>query len=335
MKVGGKILATALVATGFLVPASANAAVSAKISDDAGNPVAMAEGVPVALRNMDVKVLVNTDEGKAFASSVTGPDGLPTGISVGCGIPGTERTNWVDYHGNGTYTLTVTVWSDKCDGKVARTATFTWSVGAGGQIAPPAPTMLTRQPNSFSTITQQFNFAGNPGASGYEIKYAKGAGVNPDGSLNAPAPKDGYVNNTTGKVELIGAREPGPYTIVARARIGQYYSPWSPPATFNLIAPFDISSRSFPDSRGPSYQVRATLGDAVAAGSRVTIAVAKGKKGKRFKTLGKPKINSKGQVKLRFRLKVGTYRMRYSFKGNSVMSRGSWYETIRIRRILR
>ena len=121
---------------------------------------------------------------------------------------------------------------------------------------------------------------------------------------------------------------------MARARVGQYYSPWSAPANFNLIAPFDISSRSFPDSRGPSYQVRATLGDAVAAGSRVTVAVAKGKKGKRFRTLGKPKINSKGQVTLRFRLSRGTYRMRYSFKGNSVMARGTIYEVIKIRRVI-
>jgi len=46
----------------------------------------------------------------------------------------------------------------------------------------------------------------------------------------------------------------------------------------------------------------------------VTVAVAKGKKGKHFRTLGKPKVNSKGVITLRFRLKLGTYRMRYSFK---------------------
>ena len=59
-----------------------------------------------------------------------------------------------------------------------------------------------------------------------------------------------------------------------------------------------------------------------------------GIKGKRFRTLGKPKINSKGQITLRFRLKVGTYRMRYSFKGNSVMARGTIYDVVRIKRVL-
>jgi hypothetical protein len=227
----------------------------------------------------------------------------------------------------------VTVYNGTC-ATPGKTETYTFNIAASVAISPPAPTMLTRQPNSFSTNQQHFNFAGNPGASGYEIKYAPGATVNPDGSLNSPALKDGFFNSTTGQVDLIGAREPGTYTIVARARVGQYYSPWSAPATFNLIAPFDISSRSFPDSRGPSYQVRATLGDAVAAGSRVTVAVANGKKGKRFRTLGKPKINSKGQITLRFRLKVGTYRMRYSFKGNSVMARGTVYDVVRIKRVL-
>jgi hypothetical protein len=334
MKAGGRILAMLVVAMGLIAPATANATIFGKVTDDGGNPVPLAPGTPLALRSMDVKALVNTDEGKGFSSQVTGPDGQPTGISVGCGIPGTERTNYVDYHGNGTYTLTVTVYSDSCGGKVLKTASFTWTVTAGVAIAAPAPTMLTRQPNSFSTITQQFNFSGNPGASGYEIKYAKGAVVNPDGSLNSPALKDGFVNSTTGKVELIGAREPGPYTIVARARVGTYYSPWSAPATFNLIAPFDLSARSFPDSRGPSYQVRATVGEPTAAGSRVTIAVAKGKKGKRFRTLGKAKVNSKGVFKLRFRLSRGTYRVRYSFRGNATVARGTVYEVIRIKRVL-
>ena len=90
-----------------------------------------------------------------------------------------------------------------------------------------------------------------------------------------------------------------------------------------------LSSRSFPDWRGPSYQVRASCGETT-AGGRVTVAAAKGKKGKRFRTLGKAKVNSKGVFKLRFRLARGTYRMRYSFKGNSTVARGSVYEVVRI-----
>ena len=67
------------------------------------------------------------------------------------------------------------------------------------------------------------------------------------------------------------------------------------------------------------------MGETSAAGGRVTVAAAKGKNGKRFRTLGKAKINSKGVFKLRFRLARGTYRMRYSFKGSSTVARGTVY----------
>ena len=166
MKVGGKLLATAVVATGLVVPATANATVLAKITDDAGTPVALAEGAPPSLRNMDVRYYVNTDEGVSFSATVLGPDGLPTGVGITCGSKGVESNRSTDYHGNGVYTLQVTVYSDIPCAKPTRTVSYTWNVAAGVAIAPPAPTMLTRQPNSFSTITQQFNFTPNPGATG-------------------------------------------------------------------------------------------------------------------------------------------------------------------------
>ena len=71
------------------------------------------------------------------------------------------------------------------------------------------------------------------------------------------------------------------------------------------------------------------------AGGKVTVAVAKGKKGKKFRTLGKAKVNSKGVFKLRFRLSLGTYRVRYSFAGSSTVAKGTVYEVVKIRRILR
>ena len=93
--------------------------------------------------------------------------------------------------------------------------------------------------------------------------------------------------------------------------------------TLQLQRPFDILTGSFTDRRGPSYQLRTTMRDAVLRGSRVTVALAKGKNGKRFRTLGKPKVNSKGQFKVRFTVrKLGWYRVRYSFKGNATVARG-------------
>ena len=316
-------------------PATANAAVSATVTGDDGNPAALtagsaagdpqhvrAGGRPCRRRRRQVLH-------RQGASARTASPRRPTARAGTRGYTN-ESKRYVDYRGNGTYTLDdEPVHATRTARPASGTSAFPWTVNARVAISPPAPTMLTRAANSFSTITQQFNFAGNPGASGYEIKYAKGAVVLPDGSLSSPALKDGFLNTTTGKVELIGAREPGAYTIVARARYGSYYTPWTPPVNFNLIAPFDLSSRSFPDSRGPSYQVRAIVGEP-SAGGKVTVAVAKGKKGKKFRTLGKGKVNSKGVFKVRFRLSRGTYRVRYSFAGSSTVAKGTVYEVIKI-----
>jgi hypothetical protein len=336
MDSGRKLFAALVAAAALGAPATANATVSATVTDDGANMVALTAGTPLALRNMYVQAVAHVDKGDAgsWLAKVIGPDGVAAATQSPCWPDQTfDSKRFVDYRGNGTYTLVVSLFTDKDCAVPKADISYPWTVNASVAISPPAPVMLTRAANSISTIVQQFNFAGNPGASGYEIKWAKGAVLQPDGSLSSPALKDGYVNNATGKVELIGAREPGAYAIVARARYGSYYSPWSPPANFNLIAPFDLSSRTFPDDRGPSYQVRAIVGEP-SAGGRVTVAVAKGKKGKKFRTLGKGKVNSKGVFKVRFRLSRGTYRVRYSFKGSSTVAKGTVYEVIKITRRL-
>jgi hypothetical protein len=334
---GRKLLAALFAAAALCAPATADAAVSATVTGDDANPVALTPGAPLGIRNMYAQATGHVDaaDAKSFIVKVIGPDGVAAATDSPCWD--TRYTNdskrFVDYRGNGAYTLTTSTFTNADCTAGQKDVAFVWTVTASVAISPPAPVMMTRAANSFSTITQQFNFAGNPGASGYEIKFAKGAVLQADGSLSSPALKDAYVNSTTGKVELIGAREPGAYTIVARAKYGSYYSPWSPPANFTLIAPFDLSSRSFPDSRGPSYQVRAIVGEP-SAGGRVTIAAAKGKKGKKFRTLGKGKVNSKGTFKVRFHLPRGTYRIRYSFKGSSTVAKGTVYEVIKITRRL-
>lgn len=337
MHSGRKLFAALVAATALCAPATADAAVSATVTGDDANPVALTPGTPFGIRNMYAQATGHVDavDAKSFIVKVLGPDGVAAATDSPCWD--TRYTNdtkrFVDYRGNGNYALTVSLYTDANCTAGQKDVGYVWTVSASVSISPPAPTMMTRAANSFSTTIQQFNFAGNPGASGYEIKFAKGAILQPDGSLGSPALKDAFLSPTTGKVELIGAREPGAYTIVARAKYGSYYSPWSPPANFNLIAPFDISTRSFPDSVGPSYQVRAVLGEP-SAGGRVTVAAAKGKKGKKFRTLGKGKVSSKGIFKVRFRLPRGTYRVRYSFKGSSTVAKGTVYEVIKITRRL-
>ena len=125
--------------------------------------------------------------------------------------------------------------------------------------------------------------------------------------------------------------------MVARIKSGDYYTPWSAPINFTVKAPFDLSYVGFPDSDGPSYKLRGTLRDPFARGSRVTVYYAKGKKGGKFRKLGRSsKVNSKGRFTLRFKLrKPGVYRLQYRFKGSSLVLGGKVTEAIRIRRTIR
>src|SRR3954447_27019003 len=79
MQIGGRILAMLVVAMGLVVPATASAVPTAKVTDDGGNPVVLTAGAPLALRNMDVKAFGNIapGDGLGFTVAVTGPDGLP------------------------------------------------------------------------------------------------------------------------------------------------------------------------------------------------------------------------------------------------------------------
>ncbi len=335
-----KTLGLALAAMLMAAPASAQAAVTGTVTGDDGNPVALTAGAPLNVRNMDVKAVSRVEAGDAgsFQAVALDPAGVPaeSGTAFCWNTKFTnEDSHFVDYRGNGTYTLRISLFTDTACKTAKSTVNLQWTVAASVALVAPAGPLFTRAQSSFSTIAQQLDFVQNPGAGSYEIKFAKGGVVLPDGSISSPALKDGFLNRATGKVEIIGASEPGDYVMVARAKSGDYYTAWSAPVTMKLIAPFDFSTRSFPDQRGPRYSVRGTVREPSAAGSRVTVAAAKGKKGKRFRTLGKAKINSKGVFKLKFTIrKRGTYRLRYSFRGNATVARGTIYEVVRIRRVI-
>jgi hypothetical protein len=332
----GLAAAAATLGCALLAPAAAHAAVAVSVTGDDTNPVALGAGAaPITIRNMDASAAVHVDDASdahSFSYTIAGPGG-PAASNSECWISkyGPDDKKSVDYHGNGAYTLTLSTFSDTECSKDAKASTYSWTVAAGVAVSPPAPVMLTRQANSFSTVTQLFNFTGNPGALGYDIKYELNGQVNPaDGSLGG-VPKDAFVDPTTGKVSLLEST-PGTYTLVARAKaFSGTTTAWTPPVTFTLVAPFDFSTLSFPDQIGPSYQLRGYLGYDAASG-KVTIAYAAGKKGKHFHSLGSAKIDGKGRITRRFTIrKTGYYRLRFSYKGSGTMIKGTIYDVIRIR----
>jgi len=335
MKSGRGILAMLAIALGLCVPASARADVTATLTGDDGQPSALTAGAVPTIRNMGATAAVQVPPGsqKSWKWSVADPTGTLAAQEY-CWSTLQNDSSRVNYRGNGTYTLTVQLYSGAgCTGNVVSTTSYQWIAAASVAIVPPAGPLMTRPANTSVTNTHMIDFTGNPGAQNYEIRFAKGAVLAPDGSISGPS-TTATVDSATGKIRFWNFTGPGQYTMVARAQYGDYFTAWSPPVTITLVAPFDLSDVSFPDSRGPSYQLRGTVGEAAAAGSRVTVAVAKGKKGKRFRALGKPKVNTKGNFTLRFRLARGTYRVRYSFKGTSSVARGSVYEVVTIKRVL-
>jgi hypothetical protein len=332
-----RIPALALAAIAFL-PATASAAAVTVTGDD-GNPLAINTAAPTPIRNMDVRaaLTVAQSDGAYWSAQTIGPDGVPASSALTCRssriIP--TGTNFVSYRGNGIYTVLLRTFSNSACTAGAKEQRFLYAVNAGTAVTPPGGVVLTRQPNSFSSITHKVPVALNPGATSYEVRFARGGVIGPDGAISGPS-AEAFLDRSTG---LADARftEPGRYVMVARVRGGDYFTPWSAPIAFTVKAPFDLSFVSFPDSRGPSYKLRATMRDAFARGKRVRVYYAKGRKGGKFRRLGRSsKVNSKGRFTLRFKLRrPGVYRLQYRFKGSSLVVGGRVTEAIRIRRTIR
>jgi hypothetical protein len=323
----------ALTLGALAAPASAQA-ITVSVTGDDGVPQALSGQT---IRNMSPQVAFGLQATPApaeqsYAFNVVGPTGQ-VAVSSACSSSTTPRT--VTYAGNGVYTLNVTSFSSfACTGAL-RTGSLTFAIGAGVAIASdPNRPLLTRQPGEFATIEHRLPITGNPGADTYDVLYSGNPALAPDGSLVGPS-QNAYVDAATATVP-IRFTEPGTYTVIARARVfGAGATPWTAPLTLRVYAPFDFSSSSFPDSRGPSYRLRVRLREEDTRGS-VRIYVAKRWTGKaKYRVLGTVRIRS-GVFTKRFTLRnPGTYRIRYRFKGSATTAPGTVVEKVRIRRTVR
>src|ERR1700742_4825237 len=125
----GLAVAAATLSCALLAPAAAHATVSASVTGDDGNPAALTVGTPLPIHNMDVKAFVHVDAGDAssFQMSVTDPSGTaatltPTDCWPTSAI--TDDNHYIVYRGNGTYTLTLALFSDKNCATAKSTATY-------------------------------------------------------------------------------------------------------------------------------------------------------------------------------------------------------------------
>ena len=331
-----QILPLAIVLSALL-PAGAAAAPTVTVTGDDGNPVTLNPGAPTGLRNMDVTVNVSVPTGDTayYTSQVYDAAGVAASNLASC--RSTEffptATNFADYRGNGLYTVLLRYYpstNSDCTGTAPRAQRLQYAINAGTAITAPPGRLLTRAPNSFATNTHQIPVALNPGALTYEVRYALGGVAGPDGAISGPSAET-FVDRSTGLADFRFDR-PGRWLIVARVKGGDYFTPWAAPVTVTAIAPFDLERTSFPDFRGPSYKVRGQVRERAARG-KVTISIARGLKKGKYRRIGKAKINSKGRFTKRFKLRrTGRYRLRYTYKGSSLVAPGRVTEAVRIRR---
>ena len=328
-----KIVLLLALAVSVAAPATASAAPTVTVTGDDGNPAALSS-VPFGLRNMDVTVTAAvpaTDAGN-FTVQVFGPDNVAVTPLSTCLDPEftTSTRRFADYRGNGTYAVALRYFAEAdtdCNG-TATERRYQYVINAGSAVTAPPAKLLTRAPNSFSTNTHQLGVTLNPGAISYEIRYALGGVTGADGAITGPS-SEAFVNTGNGLADF-RFQKPGRYVIVARAKNGIFSTPWSGATVVNAIAPFDLERVSFPDSRGPSYKLRGRLRERVARG-KVSIAIAKRWKKGKFRSIGKAKINSKGRFTKRFRVSgYGKYRLRYTYKGSSLVAGGRVTERITI-----
>jgi hypothetical protein len=315
---------------------AAQAAATVTVTGDDNNPLALAQGAPAAIRNMSPQIGIGfADKNAKFSLSVTGPDGVAVANPLTCFI-NDNFTRYVDYRGNGNYTISVVNYA-KADTNCATptsTETYVFSINGSTSITAPAGPFLRRAPNTFTTNTLSLPVALNPGATGYDVQYAAGAVLAPDGSINGPS-SSGYVNSQTGTLDLTFPG-PGTYTIVARAKNGQYASPWSPPVNVQVLVPFDVYSMSFPDSIGPRYKLRGLLRETARIPGKVSLAMARrGAKNRygKYRSIGSATISSKNTFTKSFtQRRTGYYRIRISYKGSATAPKTTVYYSGRITR---
>jgi hypothetical protein len=323
------LAAVAVIAAGALAPAGASAAVSVTITGDDGNAVPLTGALNI--RNMNPQVSFAALTTDRWSATITGPGGAQVSSPVSCGT-GPFPNKLVDYIGNGTYTVTVTTYGATCSA-VAGTQALPFNITASTAVTSPPTAQLTRKPGSFITNRIALPIDLNPGALGTDAFVALNVQPNADGSLPG-TPTQLFPDSTTRTVEVPLDKGPGVYVVAARAKgytgaNGQFFSPWATPAAIRAFGPFDLKSFRWTDSRGPSYAFHATITETSATG-RVNVAIGRGKTGK-YRSLGTAKIRKHAFSK-RFRLKVGKYRIRFKYKGNSTVAGGFEVRTFQITR---
>jgi hypothetical protein len=317
------LAAGAAAAVAAIAPVAAQAAVSATMTGDDGNPIPL--GGTLNIRNMSPEIAVNGAATDNWKLTVVGPNGAKAASDT-CGSGTSPRP--VDYVGNGAYSTTLATYAANdfaCTGAPTAAQSLPFTITASTALGPPPAAALTRPPGLTFPNTVTLAIDLNPGALSTDVFYERNAPPNPDGSLPG-AVTEAFPDTTARTVGIRLDKGPGTYYVAAHAKgftgtfNPQTFAPWAQPVGIRAFAPFDLQKFRWTDSRGPSYRFSAVI-RATGANGRVNVAVGRGSKGK-YHSLGTAKIR-RHKFSKRFRLsKVGKYRIRFKYKGNSTVAGG-------------
>lgn len=318
-----------------VLPSSSAFAVTATITGDAGEPLALGGAGPT-LRNIapNFTFAFAADE-KRYSFSVQGPAGQEAAAPLACGTTDFPRAEEIYYVGNGTYTVIARVSTNPDDAACAEATEvrFPFTINATTTVIPPPGVLLTRRSPTGSFISYPFPVQKVPGTSSYDFQFAVDAKLNPDGSIagdrGAARPDKDTGENT------LNFGKPGRYSFVARANsargITPASTPWSAPVFVTVMAPFGVDT-ALSNARIRAVKITGNSTEPTATGN-VTVSIAKGAKGKTFRRLKTVRLGTAARFTLKFTVKKpGAYRLRYAYKGNATVVAGSATEVVRLKR---
>lgn len=318
------IAALLAVALGAL-PASA-AAVGVTVTGDDGNPLAVNPAAPPSIRTLRPVVGVAGDAGSRYSVAFGDPAGKPAAGSVACQDGATPSNVQLPYRGNGRYTVAVTTFAATdtgCTLPLGPAASFAFAI-AGRVTLTPVPRFAMRDPGRPGRVKPlALPVGADPGSQSREVRFAANAKLRRDGSIRGRSLHAPYKN---GSASLLFPA-PGDYTVVARDAADGIDTPWSAPVRIHVVTPFDVASLRYTDTSGPVFRV---LGRAI-GGTTGVVRVALAHGNGAFKGLGRARVDGSGAFGARFEARTaGAYRLRFSYRGNDLVTRGEVVRSFRV-----
>ena len=308
------------------LPASGLAVTGATITDDAGQPAPLVNGMN--LRNMTplIQPTFAANE-RYFSFTITQPNG--GGETIRCGNIASYTGNGllpykVGYTGSGTYTVTVKGFTqaqyddNSCNGTGAGTYTAAFNLTPSISVGAFPTTVLTRNPSGRSispAIAYPIPVNANPGADANEL-VVNGPGISPSGSVRQVDPATGAASYTF--------FEPGTYALTPRATdYGFAQGPVLGPAVqVRVLDPFDFSAPGFTDRTGPTYKWFGAVRTKYMPGTKLKFQIRR-KGTKKFRTVSTAKVRKTRVIIFKMKIvKRAKYFYRISFKGNQNVAPG-------------